>query len=271
MAKRYINLPPVANLVANAKVALPILADIDSRTPGLALAIVQVAQHESKFDPTARLTMKNPDGSILADVGGLLQWVGATAKRFGVPGVGAVISLGLAGQLTLAEVYSRAVLGSLAPTGWHLWARGWGYGGNPEASDDTVVYAAGTAGARANKTMNSADGTIRLGTLRNHWNAWVAKLPKAVAMEVPDTLPLVVSPSPSPSLESGSCSLPVLRLGCEGIAVGAFQALVDLPVTGQFGAVEKAAASKLQAEHNLEIDGIVGPHTWAVVVVKENA
>lgn len=261
MSKNFVTLPPVANLIANASVALPILYDIDSRTPGLARAIVEVAQHESKFDPKARLTMKNADGSILADVGGLLQWVGNTAKRFGVPGVSAVISLGMAGQLELAERYAKAVLGKLPPTGWNLWARGWGYGGDPGASDDTVVYEAGTAGARANKAFNSPDGTIRLGTLRNHWNGWRAKLPAATALEVPSA-PFVDGPSLSPLPASGSCSLPVLRLGSEGLAVAAYQALRNLPITGQFGAAESDDAKAYQHARGLKADGIVGNITW---------
>lgn len=166
---------------------LHLLAAIDARKPGLAEAISTVAQHESGWKTTARGTVRDATGKVLADPAGLLQWVPATQRAFGVQGGSdAVVAMGYADQLDLAERYATKVLGSLTPTPWHLWVRGWGYGGNPDGPDSVVMYPPGSAGARANPAMLDASGALTLGKVRAHWRAWESRQPAAVDLAVPE-------------------------------------------------------------------------------------
>ena len=179
---------------------LPLLAAIDARRPGLAEAISTVAQHESGWDPTARGTVRDKaTGKVLADPAGLLQWIPATQRRYGVTGGSdAIVAMGYAEQLDLAERYATSVLGSITPTPWHLWVRGWGYGGNPDGLDSVVMYPPGSAGARANPSMTDATGAITLGKVRAHWRAWEAKQPQ------PTTLAIEPPPQPSTPTATGT-------------------------------------------------------------------
>lgn len=84
----------------------------------------------------------------------------------------------------------------------------------------------------------------------------------------------VAQPTPQPEpAESApvAVGLPVLREGVFGPAVTRLQerlAALDAyggPIDGIFGSQTAAAVEKIQRQHNLTVDGIVGPATWSVI------
>jgi peptidoglycan hydrolase-like protein with peptidoglycan-binding domain len=69
-----------------------------------------------------------------------------------------------------------------------------------------------------------------------------------------------------PTLKKGSKGLPVRRLQSRMSAVGFDTGGVD----GRFGPKTEAAVRQLQQQAAIEVDGIVGPDTWAVVDALED-
>lgn len=69
-----------------------------------------------------------------------------------------------------------------------------------------------------------------------------------------------------PVLRLGSTGLPVRRLQSRMSAVGFDTGGVD----GRFSAKTEAAVRQLQQQASLDVDGVVGPKTWAVVAALEN-
>lgn len=69
-----------------------------------------------------------------------------------------------------------------------------------------------------------------------------------------------------PVLRLGSTGLPVRRLQSRMGAVGFDTGGVD----GRFSVQTGAAVRQLQQQAKLDVDGIVGPKTWAVVAALEN-
>ena len=69
-----------------------------------------------------------------------------------------------------------------------------------------------------------------------------------------------------PVLKTGSTGLPVRRLQSRMSAVGFDTGGVD----GRFSPKTEAAVKDLQQRSKLDVDGIVGPKTWAVVDALEN-
>ena len=73
-----------------------------------------------------------------------------------------------------------------------------------------------------------------------------------------------------------ACALKVdvLRKGCKGEAVKALQVLLignrcscgSYGVDGSFGGSTDGAVRKFQREHNLDVDGVVGPDTWSCLL-----
>lgn len=65
--------------------------------------------------------------------------------------------------------------------------------------------------------------------------------------------------------------LPVLRYGLKNGAVRALQTLLNLhgaklTVDGSFGPATRAAVYSFQMDKQLEVDGVVGPKTWAALI-----
>lgn len=76
-------------------------------------------------------------------------------------------------------------------------------------------------------------------------------------------------PTPTPAGKKVA-ALPVLHRGASGEAVVDLQKRLrkffpTLAVDGDFGAATEVAVSRFQADHQLTIDGIVGPNTWAAL------
>jgi peptidoglycan hydrolase-like protein with peptidoglycan-binding domain len=69
-----------------------------------------------------------------------------------------------------------------------------------------------------------------------------------------------------PFLQLGSCGLPVRRLQSRMNAVGFDTGGID----GRFGQKTEAAVKQLQQQAKLDVDGVVGSRTWAVVDALEN-
>jgi peptidoglycan hydrolase-like protein with peptidoglycan-binding domain len=57
--------------------------------------------------------------------------------------------------------------------------------------------------------------------------------------------------------------LPMLQKGDTGQAVRVWQIIVGVDPDGEFGYVTKGATLAFQTEHAIEIDGVVGPESWA--------
>lgn len=63
--------------------------------------------------------------------------------------------------------------------------------------------------------------------------------------------------------------LPMIQKGSQGRYVEALQTILGgLTVDGDFGDKTRSAVKKFQTENGLEVDGIVGPKTWAMIVAK---
>lgn len=60
-----------------------------------------------------------------------------------------------------------------------------------------------------------------------------------------------------------NCSLPMLQNGSEGDIVMVWQIITGADVDGEFGPNTEYATKLFQSKHGLEVDGIVGPISWA--------
>ena len=58
-------------------------------------------------------------------------------------------------------------------------------------------------------------------------------------------------------------ALPMIQKGDTGQAVRVWQVIVGVNPDGEFGYLTKAATLTFQTAHNLEVDGVVGPESWA--------
>jgi N-acetylmuramoyl-L-alanine amidase len=87
----------------------------------------------------------------------------------------------------------------------------------------------------------------------------------------PPTTPTAPDPDPTASSQPVAVNLPVLRQGMFGPAVTRLQErLATLgvyggAVDGIFGPQTVAAVEQIQRQHNLTVDGIVGPVTWSII------
>lgn len=58
-------------------------------------------------------------------------------------------------------------------------------------------------------------------------------------------------------------ALPMIQKGDTGQAVRVWQVIVGVDPDGEFGYLTKAATLTFQTAHDLEVDGVVGPESWA--------
>jgi N-acetyl-anhydromuramyl-L-alanine amidase AmpD len=75
--------------------------------------------------------------------------------------------------------------------------------------------------------------------------------------------------APRPSVIPGvdSDNRPTLRRGARGDLLKLVQKKVGVPTTGTFDANTEAAVRQFQRDHGLVPDGIVGPRTWATLML----
>jgi peptidoglycan hydrolase-like protein with peptidoglycan-binding domain len=76
-----------------------------------------------------------------------------------------------------------------------------------------------------------------------------------------------MAPLPSVIPARDSENRPTLRRGSSGALVEFLQARIGLPATGRFDAVTEAAVRQFQRDNGLVPDGIVGPRTWATLML----
>lgn len=62
---------------------------------------------------------------------------------------------------------------------------------------------------------------------------------------------------------------PTIYRGSRGQAVKRLQDLLGVTADGIFGPVTNGVVRKFQRENNLEVDGVVGPKTWAVLLAED--
>lgn len=62
--------------------------------------------------------------------------------------------------------------------------------------------------------------------------------------------------------DHGTFNLPTIQRGSSGKAVRIWQIILGIKPDGLFGIVTQEETRQFQLEHNLKIDGIVGPVTW---------
>ena len=94
----------------------------------------------------------------------------------------------------------------------------------------------------------------------------VAGIAAAVAVGTLITLPVASQAAPStPRTPAFAAAAPVLATGSTGEPVNVLQRALEVKVTGYFGPVTRIAVVAFQRESGLEVTGVVGPETWAVL------
>lgn len=92
------------------------------------------------------------------------------------------------------------------------------------------------------------------------------------AVGAPAPEPTTPSPAPAPSEGNDDVNVPTIENGSKGGAVKAAQSILNgkagarLAVDGDFGPATEAAVKAWQQFFRLEVDGIVGPQTWATLL-----
>lgn len=60
--------------------------------------------------------------------------------------------------------------------------------------------------------------------------------------------------------------MPLIKEGCVGSSVRLWQELIGVPVDGEFGPITHGATIGFQNNHDLKVDGEVGPKTWCAAL-----
>ena len=63
-----------------------------------------------------------------------------------------------------------------------------------------------------------------------------------------------------------TAKMPLIRYGCVGSSVRLWQELIGVDVDGEFGVKTQLATFGFQNNHDLEVDGEVGPKTWGAAL-----
>jgi len=78
------------------------------------------------------------------------------------------------------------------------------------------------------------------------------------------------------NIDEADQSEPVLNIGSTGLPVRRAQKRMSLVgydvggVDGRYGPKTQAAVKKMQQQHNIAVDGVVGPQTWSVIDALED-
>jgi peptidoglycan hydrolase-like protein with peptidoglycan-binding domain len=106
----------------------------------------------------------------------------------------------------------------------------------------------------------TADGIVG----PNTWKAGLVSIaaPISTPVSVPGLPPVSVPGLPPVVSAPIANAMPTIRQGSTGTAVKTWQAIVGVPVDGQFGPQTATATRAWQSKNGLTADGIVGPNTW---------
>jgi len=78
------------------------------------------------------------------------------------------------------------------------------------------------------------------------------------------------------NIDEADQSEPVLKIGSTGLPVRRAQKRMSLVgydvggVDGRYGIQTQAAVKKLQQQHGVSVDGVVGPQTWSIINALES-
>lgn len=109
---------------------------------------------------------------------------------------------------------------------------------------------------------------IGLRTLRTHWgpiNGRAIELVPAADALFRQVEAIMTTPATAP-VPFGYDTMPVIMIGANGPVVTRLQGLLGIPQNGQFGMDTDAAVRAFQAAEGLDVDGEVGPLTWAALM-----
>ena len=114
-----------------------------------------------------------------------------------------------------------------------------------------------------NETVECSNGVQYFSTRNKKWTEW------AVPACIDGTIP---TPSPDPE-PAPSTKRPTIRKGSRNQYVTECQKMLDrlgynlgiCGIDGDFGTATRAAVMSFQSDHGLQVDGIVGPDTWAAL------
>jgi len=60
--------------------------------------------------------------------------------------------------------------------------------------------------------------------------------------------------------------MPLIKEGCVGSSVRLWQELIGVEVDGEFGPITHGATIGFQNNHDLKVDGEVGPKSWSAAL-----
>ena len=144
----------------------------------------------------------------------------------------------------------------------------WVYTGNDSDKPHIGIY---TGNGKVTEASGTNAGVIQTKLHSGKWKYW--GLGKGITFDfIPgqEKTPEVVKP-PEEKTEPVVVTYPTIKKGSRGELVVQLQLLLaragwNLKVDGIFGVKTKAAVKEFQEQHNLVVDGIVGPKTWGELV-----
>lgn len=157
----------------------------------------------------------------------------------------------------------RPVFGPTDTDKW-MWAQAWkGFGSSvssPQIGDVLVLARHVTMFAG-----NSMDGRY-IGLGGNQSDSVKESLYSRGAVESIRRPPQAVQAGQEPDKPAPGSAYPEIKIGTTGPIVSRLQGLLGIEQDGEFGPDTDAAVRAFQIAHDLDVDGEVGPATWAVLM-----
>jgi len=94
---------------------------------------------------------------------------------------------------------------------------------------------------------------------------------KEAPSSTPPSAPVSASSTPSSPSSAPATERPWLRVGAVGEAVKEVQQALGIHADGSFGRLTERAVKEFQFTHDLPVDGVLGPRTWAKLDEKKPA